>query len=287
MNTSLHHLPPSQEQALKQAVSAIAAAIDPEKIICYGTRTWLTNTWSIVDPVLNSVMNTDYDLLIVTKPGVKRREHEILDIVAQHTPSETRIITIAHGLCAVNEAIKQGRPFFVNIHKSGILVYDSSGIPLAIPSTRHDAEHLADVRDQWNRHFDLAEKFFDGASFYIRSNSASFAIFMLHQATEHLCIALIETCLGYRPVTHNLTRLLALTENFSEYPSSVFPQISTEEVDLFNTLVRAYSDVRYSNNFQIRIEVAKVLFKRVEKLRIISMRLYKEKVAENSPIGQQ
>jgi HEPN domain-containing protein len=283
MHTSLDHLPPSQEQKLRQAVSQIASAIAPDKIICYGTRTWLTHSWSIADPVLHSTMNTDYDLLIITNPGAKRKEHEILDIVSQHSSPDTRIIAIAHSLCAVNEAIEQGRPFFVNLRKYGILVYDSSNIPLASPSRCNDSEHLADVKVQWDRHFGLAERFLEGASYYITSGCAALAAFMLHQATEHTCIALIKACLGYRPTTHNLSRLLALTENISEYPSYVFPQVSQEEIDLFNTLARAYSDVRYTETFKVSIEKAETLRQRVKELQEITVRLYKEKTTENPP----
>ncbi len=179
---------------------------------------------------------------------------------------------------------QQGRPFFVNVYKRGILVYDSSGIPLAIPSSFESAEPLSDRRTHWDRHFGLAKKFFDGASYYIKSGSASLAVFMLHQAAEHTFIALIETFLGYRPTTHNLNRLLELTENFSELPSYVFPQISQEETVLFNSLARAYSDVRYSNNFQIPIEKAEILHQRVKKLQEISVRLYQKKDTENSAL---
>ncbi len=278
MLTSFNHLPPSQEQALKQAISAIAISIAPEKIICYGTRTWLTHSWSVADPVLNSSMNTDYDLLIITKPGIKRREHEILDIVAYYSTQETRIIAIAHSLCAVNEALQQGRSFFANIYKNGIMVYDSSGTPLITPSVWENVEHLADIQAQWDQDFGLASKFLEGASYYITSGNAALAVFMLHQATEHSCIALVKACLGYRPTTHNLKRLLALTENFSEYPSNIFPQVSQEEIDLFNTLAKAYSDVRYSANFKVSIEKAGVLRQRVKHLQETAEKLYKKKI---------
>lgn len=277
MHTSFNHLPPSQEQALKQLISAVVTAIAPEKIICYGTRTWRTHTWSIVDPVLNSVMNTDYDLLIITKPGTKRREHEILDIVTQYSTLETRIVAIVHSLCAVNEALDRGRSFFVNICKNGILVHDSSGIPLVTPSVCDNVEHLADIKAQWDHHFGLAENFLEGASYYIASGNAELAVFMLHQATEHSCIAIVNARLGYRPATHNLNRLLALTENFSEYPSYIFPQVSPEEIDLFNTLARAYSDVRYTANFKVSIQKAEVLRQRVKVLQEIAETLYKQR----------
>lgn len=278
MLTSINHLPSCQEQKFREAVYAIATAVAPEKIICYGTRTRLMHTWSVVDPVLNSTMKTGYDLLIITKPGMKRREHEILDIAAQHSTQETRIVAIAHSLCAVNEALEQGRSFFVNIANNGILVYDSSGIPLATPPVCDNAEPLADIHAQWDHHFGLAGKFFEGANYYIFSGNSALTVFMLHQATEHSLIALIRACLGYRATTHNLNRLLALTENFSEYPSNTFPQVSQEEIDLFNTLAKAYSDVRYSASFKVSIQKAEVLSQRVKDLREIAEKLYKKKI---------
>lgn len=278
MLTSINHLPSSQEKKFREAVYAIATAVAPEKIICYGTRTRLMHTWSVVDPVLNSTMKTDYDLLIITKPGIKHREHEILDIVAEHSTEETRIVAIAHSLCAVNKALEQGRSFFVNIYKNGILVYDSSGIHLATPPICDNADHLTDIKAQWHQHFGLAVEFLAGASYYISSGSAALAVFMLHQAAEHSCIALVNACIGYRPATHNLNRLLALTENFSEYPSYIFPKVSKEEIDLFTTLARAYSDVRYTANFKVSIEKAGVLRQRVKDLQEIAEKLYKKKI---------
>ncbi len=278
MNTSFSHLPASQEQNFRQVVSSIVEAVEPEKIICYGTRTSLEHAWSSFDPVLASKMDTDYDLLIITKPGQKRRDHEIYDKIAKLSTPETRIIAITHSLYAVNEALEQGRPFFTAIFKQGILIYDSSGIPLVTPSVCDKSDLLADIQAHWDQHFGLAGKFFDGASYYITSGSAALAVFMLHQATEHTCIALIRACLDYRATTHNLTKLLALTENFSPSPSYVFPQTTEEEIDLFKTLLNAYSDARYCENFKLPIEKAEILRQRVNELRDIAFKLYKERM---------
>lgn len=282
MQTSFANLPLSQEQNLRQAITGIAAAIDPEKIICYGTRTSLEHTWSSFDPVLASKMDTDYDLLIITKPGQKRRDHEVFDMIVKLSTPETRIIAITHSLYAVNEALEQGRPFFTTIYKQGILIYDSSGIPLVTPSVCDKSDLLADIQAHWDQHFGLAGKFFDGASYYITAGSAALAVFMLHQATEHTCIALIKACVDYRATTHNLSKLLSLTENFSPYPSHVFPQTTKEEIDLFKTLLNAYSDARYCENFKLPIEKAKILQHRVKELQEIALRIYVKKLREMS-----
>lgn len=287
MQTTFINLPSSQEQNLKQAITGIAADIDPEKIICYGTRTWLDNTWSGFDPVLASNISTDFDLLIITKPGQKLKDHEVLDRVAGYITQETRIVAIVHSLYAVTEALEQGRPFFSTVYKHGILVYDSSGIPLTIPRPTDKLDHQMEIESYCDHHFGLSTKFFDGASYYITSGSAALAVFMLHQATEHACMALIKACLGYRPTTHNLSRLLALTENFSALPSYLFPQTSDEEEELFKTLLRAYSDVRYTENFKMPIEKAEILRKRVKELQEIAIDLYEKKVKPTSQTTAQ
>lgn len=103
---------------------------------------------------------------------------------------------------------------------------------------------------------------------------------MLHQATEHTCIAVIKACIDYRASTHNLSKLLALTENFTPYPSWVFPQISEDEIALFKLLLCAYSDVRYCENFSMPMEKAKILRQRIKDLQRIAEALYYDKIRE-------
>ena len=68
MVTIINHLPVSQEQKLRNAISNIANEVALEKVICYGTRTRLGHTWSSFTAMLDSAMDTDYDLLFITTP---------------------------------------------------------------------------------------------------------------------------------------------------------------------------------------------------------------------------
>jgi uncharacterized protein len=179
-----------------------------------------------------------------------------------------------HSLYSVNKALQEGRIFFSSIYHRGILVYDASDTPLSPPTIHKNIDYLENFQAHWNRHFGLAKKFLNGASYYIKTDSPTVAAFLLHQATEFTCIALIKACLDYRPATHNLSRLLVLTENFSPDPSCAFPQTTDDELDLFRTLLHAYSDARYNENYKVPIEKAKKLRQRVKDLQDISEKLY-------------
>ena len=91
-------------------------------------------------------------------------------------------------------------------------------------------------------------------------------------------MALLRVYTGYRSTTHNLTRLLALIENFSFVPSTIFPCITEEETALFNTLNRAYSDARYKEDYSISTEIANLLKKRVHQLLVVAENLYSKKI---------
>lgn len=283
MLTSFTNLPPSLEQKLRRVVSSIVTIVEPEKIICYGARTWLKNKWSSLDPVLSSNMGADYDLLIITDPDKKgRRESEIIDIANNYSKPDTRLITIVRPLPAMNQALEQGWPFFVSMHEHGILLHESSDRPLANPLSCDITAHLNSIQIKFDHYFDLAKKFLDGASHFIASGKAEVAIFMLHQATEHTCTALLITYLGYRPITHNLERLLLLTKNFSGEPANVFSLIRWEEQDLFDTLSRSYLEARYDDNFIEPVEKAKALKSKVKKLQKVILRLYEARVEKLS-----
>jgi hypothetical protein len=108
---------------------------------------------------------------------------------------------------------------------------------------------------------------------------------MLHQAIEQTCNALVRVITGYRLATHNLSRLLAMTENFCTLSDQVFPRNTPEEKELFKIVARAYSDVRYKPGFQVSDQQTLTIIERVSGLqrgaeRLYSERLYKGKMDE-------
>jgi HEPN domain-containing protein len=179
----------------------------------------------------------------------------------------------------VHEAIAGGSRFFTTIRDRGILLYDATGVPL--PSSHLIPPNKAvkdSIQEYWQKEYTLAPQFLDAASSAISKGLTTLAVFLLHQAMERTVSMMVRMYTGYRTNTHNLTRLIALTENFSWLPVTVFPCLTKEETDLFNLLQRGYSDTRYKEGYSISAEKVRALVERVKEMQAIAEVLYQEKL---------
>ena len=281
MQTTFENLSANLLNQLSQLVQKIGTAIHPEKILCYGYRTSLYQDWSCfkVDTGQEPIKST-FDLLVITNSDNKLADYEILQKIDQLAASfDCEVTAVAQSLEAVNELIVKNSRFLTTIYHKAVLVYDAGNsaliVPPAAPSfeeTRHKLETT------WNKCFSVAERFYKTACFCLDNGWNEKALFDLHQATQHTCMALLRVYTGYRSTTHNLSRLLTLIENFSFVPSTIFPCITEEETALFNTLNRAYSDARYKEDYSISTEIAHLLKKRVHQLLVVAEDLYRKKI---------
>ncbi len=70
MNTSLDHLPQHKQEQLKQVTDIIVKAVDPEKVILFGshpTGRWVEHRYS--EGGITYEYISDYDILVITKSG--------------------------------------------------------------------------------------------------------------------------------------------------------------------------------------------------------------------------
>ena len=282
MTTTLSHISRDQSQLLQDAVSEIIKAVDPEKIICYGTRTNINEAWSCFIRSDQSRTSMHFDFLIITREGRKEKEHEVFDKISKCEKETVHITAIVHSIFAVNEALEKEMPFFTNVYEKGVIVYDSGNTPLICPEIKKLSKEdcIENRKRYWNKWFFLAKRFYEAACNCALNDRNDVAVFMLHQAVELTCIAVLRTCIGYRPSTHNLKRLFFLIENFTSDVGLVFPRSTNEEVELFNVLYRAYADVRYKEEYSISADTVSVLTQRVKELLIIAENLYQDKVNE-------
>lgn len=268
----LPHMSELQGQVLRETISRVADALKPDAVICYGKRQTSGEVWSAFKQVSMPEVSSHYDVLIIIRPEEKFKDHEVLDKIDQLNSESIRLTPVIHNIKAVQEAIQKGSRFFTTVCKHGILLYGEAKPevgPVEKVSLKSDESH-------WAHHFGLANQFLTGAEHYLSNAQPALSVFMLHQATEHACIAIIHSCLGYRSTTHNLNRLLALTENISLELSDLFPRHTDSETELFKTLVQAYGDVRYSQSFTVPFEQAKTLFGRIKEFISATERVYHE-----------
>lgn len=287
MLTNLSHLPETQHKQLAALVTAIVKAIAPEKIICFGCRLNIMQDWGcfMTGNDYQDHTGAEYDLLIIPDADDKRADHEIIQIAEQQAePLGCRVTGIVHKLASVNEAIEKGSRFFTTLLHKGVLLYNGSSLPFASPPAEgQPLTAKSRMEESWNKEYRMARQFYDMGTHCLTHQWYELCVFMLHQAVQHSCMALLRAITGYRSNTHNLARLLALTENFSLLPSIVFPTVSHEETELFNLLRNAYSDARYKDDYQVPPEKAAILAKRVGELLAISETLYREKLNSLKP----
>lgn len=253
------------------------------KIILFGS--YARGDW-VEDPVGRYF--SDYDILVVV-------DHEDLtdipefwaDIEARLLADltegrvlRTQVSPIYHSLDDVNEKLRLGRYFFMDMLRDGILLYDEPGHPFAEPKQLSSGDALRETRDYFEEWFDSASAFVKGTGYYASIDRPREAVFQLHQATERLyhCIFLVRTL--YSPKTHNLNRLRALTEQLEPRLRSIWPTETKLHKRAYNLLREAYIKARYSREFTIEPEELAWLTERVTLLQGLVNELCTTRIAE-------
>jgi uncharacterized protein len=278
MTYTLEHVNDLQQQLFEETISQIILDVNPARIICYGNRTHRDGIWSCFMPSAYTRVYTDYDLLIITNESQPEKERELIARLSDSEEKTVHISAVAHTITAVNDALQRGSTFFSTAFQKGVVVYDQTKVSFKIPIVKEFVNTLEKTEKHWNKWFGLAERFYRSAVDSATDGRNDVAVFMLHQTVELACNAAIRMQTGYRPTTHNLKRLLAMMENFTLNCLVIFPRITKEETELFNVLYRAYSDVRYKEEYKVSGDTVFILIERVNELLELVRALHQEKV---------
>jgi len=269
MNTSLGHLSSIQRQQLETVEKIIVQAIHPEKIILFGVYGTESDGIPFNDPVLAERFPPGlkaYDLLVVTREGDRRSDYELQDIIENRCRDAAPVTVLVHDIGYVNKRIEEGHYFFTMVRKEAILIYDAGRTGLATPVV----PDLARIRMIAQRDFDRwrkqARAFFRSAEFNVDQGEWKIAVFLLHQAAEHIYQAILLAFMGYKPTTHNLDKLRRYTNRFSIELACLFPRDSAEEDRLFRLLISGYVDARYKEDFEITGQEVALLTERIRRL---------------------
>lgn len=298
MKSDLDHLPQAKRDELAFIVDvirkgfefAIARRTMPRlrggkllKIILFGS--YARGDW-VEDPV--GRYYSDYDLLVVVDREEltdvpefwAKTEENLLEELASGQKLRTPVSIIYHSLDDVNEKLKLGRYFFMDILSDGILLFEEPGHPFAEPRPLSAAEALRESRDYFEEWFESASQFVEGAEFHASRGHLNIAAFNLHQATERFyhCLFLVRTL--YSPKTHNLNQLRQLTEAMEPRLKEVWPRSTKFEKRCYELLRDAYVKARYSRQYRISEEQLAWLSSRIELLQKIVRELCEARIAE-------
>jgi predicted nucleotidyltransferase/HEPN domain-containing protein len=285
VKTSLDHLPDAKRRELSRIVEILFAEFEDAlkgrnaphrkagrilKIILFGS--YARGDW-VDDPI--GGYKSDYDLLVVVNHDELA---ETLDYWREADDHLLRAYQIAHELTApanfivhslsdVNKQLKRGRPFFVDIVRDGIALYEAPDQPFAQPEPLAPAEALAEAQGHFDQWFDSAGNFLTLARDALGSEMSKEAAFLLHQATERLyhCVLLVLTL--YSPKSHKLNFLRSQAERLLPELIAAWPRESRADQRAWELLRRAYVDARYSPHYKITAGELTWLGERVAVLR--------------------
>lgn len=297
MRDGLDHLPEAKRRELAHVVGviregfafAIARRTMPDlrggkllKIVLFGS--YARGDW-VEDPVGRYF--SDYDLLVVVDREAltdvpefwAKTEERLLADLAAGVELRTPVSLIYHSFDDVNEKLRLGRYFFIDIVRDGVVLFEEPGFALAEPHQLSPAEALRETREYYEEWFETANQFLEAVQFHRDRGHANLAAFNLHQATERLyhCLFLVRTL--YSPKTHNLNQLRQLAEDVEPRLKGVWPRDSKFERRCYELLREAYVKARYSRHYRITAEQLEWLSGRAEILLRTVRELCEERIS--------
>ena len=254
------------DEALKTKLSEKAKRGRILKLILFGS--YARGDW--VEDRKSGYLS-DYDLLIVVNEERFAEQYEAWEKAGERFVQEltitrqlaTPVNFIVHSYQDVNAQLAQGRPFFVDIARDGVVLYEAPGFPLAAPKvlTPEEARELAQrYFEQW---FPDTAELLAGAEFYRDRGNLNLAAFQLHQAAERLYHCTLLVMALYSPKSHKLTFLRSQAERIAPLLIDIWPRDSRFAKRSFTRLDRAYVDARYSPAYGITGEELAWLVERV------------------------
>jgi len=287
MKHALDHLPDGKQRELALVVEtiregfarAIAQRTQPRfrlgklvKIILFGS--YARGDW-VEDPVGRYF--SDYDLLVVVDHEDLtdvpefwiKTEDRLLELLAEGTQLRTPVSLVYHSLDDVNEKLRLGRYFFIDILHDGVVLFEEEGHSFAEPQPLSAEEALAETQGYFEDRFESARRRLEIALEDLAKGYLKEAAFDLHQATERLyqCLFLVRTL--YTPKTHNLNRLRSLAEDMEPRLKQVWPSATKEERQAYARLREAYIKARYSREYRITVDQLRWLGERVAVLKSV------------------
>ncbi|WP_431324338.1 HEPN domain-containing protein [Rhizobium sp. YTU87027] len=229
---------------------------------------------------------SDYDLLIVVNSKAFAEEQELWENIEERLLKEqiahrieTPVVPIIHTLADVNDQLSRGRPFFVDIARDGIPLYEEPGHPLAQPKPLTAKERHAEAKSFFEEWFTSADAFTASALFLFERGSLREAAFNLHQATERAYHCVLLTLTLYSPKSHRIKVLRSQAEGMDNRLVEAWPRDSRFSRRCFELLSRAYVEARYSSKYSITSEELTWLVERVRVLQEVVKAVCMERIS--------
>ncbi len=289
MKHSIDFLPERKQRDLQELVGLIRDEVkDAVMIILYGSyaRGNYVECDERRDFGVKTYYISDYDLLVVTRRRLGVREGTVSKRVSERfmegkdVAFQTRPQIINESISKLNDALSEGRYFYVDIIAQGVMLYDSGEYQLATPQDLDYSQIKKIAEDYYSDKLTDIIDFYADASSNIHLKKYTHASFFLHQTAENClkAIPLVYILYGYKE--HDLEFLIEKCKPFTMEIAKVFPRDTEEEERLFKQLQRAYIESRYNKkNFIVTEADIDALIPKIVRLRNLTEKVCKERLA--------
>lgn len=297
MKTGLDHLPASKQRELEHVVCVLFEEFEAAqarrsskwnkqarilKLVLYGS--YARGGW-VDDPV--GGYKSDYDILIVVNDDnlVDLDYWSAADDRLMRDMTITGMLSapvnfIVHSLTDVNRQLEKGRPFFIDIIRDGILLYEAEGFCFAQPRDLPPEEARAEAKGHFEKWFDSASGFLEQAKFAKENGRANIAAFEFHQATEQFYHCTLLTLSLYSPKSHRLNFLRSHAEEIAPELVEAWPRDDKFSRRCFDLLRQAYVNARYSPHYKVTEEELNWLGERVAVLQELVKSVCERRLAD-------
>jgi len=290
MKKSIAFLPKENREGLKFIVSLIREKIPQcEMIILFGSyaRGEFVRYDERVEFGIPTSFMSDYDILVVHSSWntdiVDSKLYSVRHNYWKYGDHRYQVpLQIIHDtIKKVNKDLKDGRYFYTDVKKDGIILYDSGNYKLA----RRRKLKFKEIKEQAEEYF--KEKHVSALEFYklsrmsLQEGMLNKSVFLLHQACENFFVTILLVYTLRSDKEHDLQKLLEATRGYVPELYTLFPiDNDKEEKRLFEILVKAYVEARYNPKFIVSKEDIETLMAKVEELGKVTERACPKRIAE-------
>lgn len=286
MKDSIDFLPNKKKEDLNRLVQLIRKHLPKvQMIILFGStaRNEYVDFDERFEFGVHTIYRSDYDILLVTYKenyySVEKGIDKIQRDYARCAITRTPVQIIHDSIFKVNSDLSDGRYFYVEIQREGVMLYDSGKFQLVEPRKLRYDEIRQQAEEYYDEKFNRSTGFLKGVHFYCSEGELQLASFNLHQACENAYKAIRLTYTLYSGKLHDLEKYIELVHRYSPDLDKVFPCDTEEEKRLFKLIRAAYVEGRYNPKFVVTQEDIDALIPKVELLREIAQRICHERIA--------
>ena len=182
----------------------------------------------------------------------------------------------------MNQQLSRGRPFFIDIVRDGIVLYELGTQAFDTPKPLSAAEAREEAQAYFDKWFVTASQFLEMAKFGISQGYCNIAAFQLHQATEHFYHTVLHVLTLYSPKSHKINFLRDKSEDIARDLIPVWPRDSKFGRRCFELLQQAYVNARYSPHYRISGPELEWLVERIELLQAEVKTIAEKRLADGA-----